>query len=155
VAARWEVIGNWSFFAAVAVVLFAVMPLVAYVLPPPGEVVGGRRVATGLWMVVSVVFTAALPWSTMVGSNGYRVLLILVWSVVCAGIGMGVHGEVDLDAVGVSGTGLDEASPDMVGIDVPLTRVEAAEAARMLGIDEAELSRREDAPVDEVELVLR
>ncbi len=155
VAARLEVIGNWSFFAAVAVVLFAVMPLIAFVLPPPGEVVGGRRVATGLWMVASVVFTAALPWSTMVGSNGYRVLLIVVWSVVCAGIGVGVHGRVDLDAIGVSGTGLDQASPDMVGIDVPLTRVEAAEAARMLGIEEAELSHRDGAHADEVELVVR
>lgn len=143
-AARLDFITNWAFLAALAVVLFSVMPLAASVLPPSGERVPGRRVATGIWMVASVVFTAALPWATMIGSNGYRMLLMIVWSVVCAGIGVGIHGKVDLDSIGLGGTGLDSASPDMVGVDTPLTWAEAEEAARVLGVSEEELARRPD-----------
>jgi branched-chain amino acid transport system permease protein len=155
IATKLEVIGNWSFFAAVVVVLLAVMPQAAFVLPPPGESVAGRRVAAGCWFVVAVALTAALPWATMVGSNGYRVLLILGWSVLVAGVGLGVHGQVDLESLGVKGTGLDEASPDMVGVDSLLTRVEAGEAARMLGIEEAELAHRNGAAPDDRELIVR
>ncbi len=141
ISARLEYISNWDFFAGVLVILLAVMPLIGSILPPPGVQVAGRRLAAGLWLVFALLITAVLPWETLVESNGFRILLMLVWAGVVASIAVGVHGAVDLEALGLgTDTAAEIESPDLMGFGTEITRADAQLAARAIGLD-GELDR--------------
>ncbi len=131
--ARVEMIGNWSFFAAALLFVFGVVPLLPLVFAPAGT--PGRRVPMALWLVFAVGVAAAIPWDTAIGSNGMRIVAILVFVGVSVFLAIGIHGAAP------SLTGEAEASPelspDLVGIDRPLLRSDAIDAGRALGIDEA------------------
>ncbi len=136
IAARLEYIDNWSFVAALVVILFGVMPLVGFVLPPPGVHMPGRRTAAGIWMLFAVVVTAALPWATMVDSNGFRLLMMLVFAFVVAGVTLGIHGEVDLSELGLeTATAEEMESPDFIGLGTEITAAEAFRAGAEIGLD--------------------
>ena len=63
-----------------------------------------------------------------------RALVILLWAVLVVRTAIGIHGAVPDVAPRAPRT-----SPDMVGIDSPLTRADAVDAGRVLAIDEDEL----------------
>ena len=135
-AARTGVIDNWSFFAALMVWVFCAVPLMPIVLSAGGELdpsLRPRRAATGLWVLFGVLAAAAIPWEERISSNGYRLLLILVVTALVARIAIGVLGVMPEQMQRV-----EQPSPDMLGIDRPLTRSDALDAGRVLGIDEEE-----------------
>ena len=134
-AARQGAITNWSFVAALVVVAIAALPVLPAIFPPPGVKRTGRTVPAALWLLVAIALTAALPWATFTASNGYRLLMILLWAVVSAVVAIGVLGENPTNLAPPA-----EPSPDLLGIDAPLTRSDALEAGRAVGIDEAELT---------------
>ena len=96
--------------------------------------VPGRRLPTVVWLVAAIATAAVIPWGTAIESNGMRVVLILVFGIAAARVAMSVHGAVPPR---VPGVGAEEPSPDLVGIDGPITRSDALDASRALGIDEA------------------
>lgn len=134
ILARVDMIGNWSFFAAALVFVFGVVPLLPLVFAPPGT--PGRRVPMALWMVFAVVVAAAIPWGTAIGSNGMRIVAILVYVGISAYLAIGIHGAAP-SMTGDAAPLVPVVSPDMAGIDRPLLRSDAIDAGRALGIDEA------------------
>jgi branched-chain amino acid transport system permease protein len=127
--ARFEVIGNWSFIAAAIVFSFTLVPLLPLFFAPPE--MPGRRAPAAAWFIGSVAIAATIPWATAVESNGMRVILMLVFTVFVARVGMGLHGAVPPRVPAAAAT----PSPDMVGIDTPLTRSEAIDAGRAIGLE--------------------
>ena len=136
--ARTDVITNWSFFAALVVFLVCAVPLLPIIFVAPEDLPGGvqpRRVAAGLWLLVALVFAAAFPWADSIGSNGYRILAIGLLVFLTLRVAIGVLGVVPEP--------LEQAevpSPDELGLDRPLTRSDALDAGRGLGLDEALLA---------------
>jgi hypothetical protein len=144
---RAEVIDKWSFFAALLVFVACAVPLLPIVFSPPSEVPEGepqpRRAAGGIWLLVVVVGAALVPWDTAISSNGYRLLAILVLTFLSARIAIGVLGVVP--------EALQKAeipSPDELGLDRPLTRSDALDAGRVIGLDEAELAADDERPTE-------
>lgn len=130
--ARFEAIGNWSFIAASLVFVFAVVPLLPLVLAPVQF--QGRRIATAAWLALGVVASASIPWGTVIESNGLRVVAMLVFVGLVAFVAIGIFGTNPMDEGRPAH--LVSPSPDMFGIDRPLTRADALDAGRALGIDE-------------------
>jgi branched-chain amino acid transport system permease protein len=130
--ARFEAIGNWSFLAAALVFIFAVVPLLPLIFAPAKY--QGRRIATSIWMVVGVALAAAIPWGTSIESNALRVVAMLALVALIAITSIGIFGVNPLD----EGRPEHEIlpSPDLLGIDRALTRADALDAGRALGIDE-------------------
>ncbi len=131
--ARVEMIGNWSFFAAALVFVFGVVPLLPLVFAPAGT--PGRRVPMALWLAFAVAVAAGIPWGTAIGSNGMRIVAILVYVGISVFLAIGIHGAAP-SLTGESPTA-PLPSPDLAGIDRPLLRSDAIDAGRALGIDEA------------------
>lgn len=129
--ARFEVIGNWSFIAAGVVLSFVVVPLMPLLFAP--REVPGRRVPTAVFLAVAVAVAAVIPWATAIESNGVRIVAMLAFVILAARVAAAVHGAVPPRTVHV---GPAPVSPDLVGIDVPLTQSDAIDAGRALGIDE-------------------
>jgi len=136
VAAKADVIDNWSFFAALVVMAFGVLPILGVLLPPPGVRRQGRVVPAAIWMVLAVVGAAAVPWEDIVASNGYRLLLILMWGLLTAGISVGVLG-INPNS---SETTVPAPSPDEIGLDGALTRSDAFLAGAVIGLHEESLA---------------
>jgi hypothetical protein len=88
-----------------------------------------------VWLVVAVLGSMALPWETVITSNGYRFLLLILLAFLSVRVAVGVLGAAPEPL-----RRPEPPSPDLIGIDRPLTRSDAMDAARALGIDEAELS---------------
>ena len=133
-AARTGAIDGWSFVAAMMVLVFGLVPAAPlYFSPLPG-----RRTAMALWLVLGVVVAAAIPWSTAIGSNGMRVVAIFAFTFLVVRVGLGVHGNAMSAMPGDHAAA--PASPDELGLFAPLTRAEALDAGRVLGIDEELLS---------------
>jgi hypothetical protein len=96
-------------------------------------------------LALGVVGAAAIPWATAIGSNGMRVVLIVVYAALVARVAIGVHGAAPSMMPGDAPAAAP--SPDFLGIDAPLTRADALDAARVLGIDEELLAPPERTPV--------
>lgn len=140
-AAMWllawsEVITGWTLVAGIVVFYFTVLPLVPLLLAPR-ELIGGRRGPTAAWMVFTMIVVLGLPWSTAIESNGMRVLAILAYAILNARITAGVHGELPSMRPGAA---TPPPSPDLIGIDRPLTKADALDAGRELGLDEEQLA---------------
>jgi hypothetical protein len=146
--ARLDVIGGWAFAAALLVFVLAVVPLLPLLFNPEDM---GRKLAAGIFVGLCTVVTAFIPWDTAIASNGMRALVILLWAVLVVRTAIGIHGAVPDVAPRAP-----RVSPDMVGIDTPLTRADAVDAGRVLGIDEDELDALTGrGPVDEVPAAVR
>jgi len=128
--ARSGTISNWTFIATMAVLLLAIIPLLPVLIRP---IEGGRALPAGIVLVAGLVAVGAFDWGTAIGSTGMRLLLMIAAAVALAGIATAVHG-------GVPGMADEEPSPDMIGVDRPLTRSDVFEADRVLGLTEAELA---------------
>jgi branched-chain amino acid transport system permease protein len=141
------IVPKWSFVAALVVFVFAVVPLLPLLFAPSIAFGGGdrvlhpRRVALGAWMAVALVVALSIPWTDGITSNGYRFLLVIVLAVLTARVAIGVSGvPPELLARPVA------PSPDLIGVDRPLTKADALDAARAMGIPEDDFRR----PTDEV-----
>ena len=128
--ARSDTISNWTFIATMAVMLLAIIPLLPVLLRP---IEGGRALAAGVVLVIGLVAVGSFDWGTAIGSNGLRVVLMIAAAVVIAGLATGVHGRVPTQSV-------PQPSPDLLGVDRPLTKSDIFEADRALGISEADLA---------------
>jgi branched-chain amino acid transport system permease protein len=140
-ATRSDLVDRWTFVAALVVFVLSVVPLLPVVLAPadaPGVPSVARRAATAAWFAVALAVTLAVPWATVTESNGYRILLVLAITLLTARVAIGVVG---VDPSRGEQPRPPAPAPDLVGVDRPLTRADALEAARALGIDEADLQR--------------
>jgi ABC-type branched-subunit amino acid transport system permease subunit len=143
VATRVGVITKWSFFAALVVFVVAVVPLLPLILTPrlpEDQAEPPRRVACAIWLALATIAAVLIPWATAITSNGVRVLLVLVLAALSARVAIGV--------LGVTPEQLRRPlppSPDLIGVDRPLSRADAIEATHMMGLTEdefeAEVSR--------------
>ena len=138
--ARWVLtragmIPKWSFVAALVVFAVCVVPLLPIVFAP-AEPDGPepRRTAAGVWLLISLVVAAALPWEDLISSNGWRVLAIGTFAFLVLRIAIGVLGVVPETL-----RRPEVASPDELGLDRPLTKADALDAGRMLGLDEDDM----------------
>lgn len=130
-AARTGVIDGWGFTAAIVTFVFAVVPIVPLVASPwPG-----RRAATLVWAVGATLVAAFVPWATGIESNGMRVVAILALVIVAVRGAMVVHGNVPTE-LRAGGAPSSQPSPDELGLHAPLTRADALDAGRVLGLDE-------------------
>ncbi|MFM7069264.1 MAG: ABC transporter permease, partial [Actinomycetes bacterium] len=64
--ARLDLIGGWSFTAALLVFTVAVVPVLPLLFHPEDM---GRKLAASIWLGLCTVVTAFLPWDTMIRSN--------------------------------------------------------------------------------------
>ncbi|MHB1139280.1 MAG: hypothetical protein ACYC2O_10015, partial [Microthrixaceae bacterium] len=142
--ARFEAIGNWSFLAAAMVFVFAVVPLLP-LLFAPSSVLPGRRIRTSIWMVLMVVAAAAIPWGTSIESNGMRIVAMFAFVALAAITSIGIFGVNPMEQAEPGRVA--PPSPDMFGIDRPISRADALDAGRVLGIDEELLSPGGAEPV--------
>ncbi len=135
VLTRAGMIPKWSFVAALVVFAVCVVPLLPIVFAP-AEPDGPepRRTAAGVWLLISLVVAAALPWEDLISSNGWRVLAIGTFAFLVLRIAIGVLGVVPETL-----RRPEVASPDELGLDRPLTKADALDAGRMLGLDEDEM----------------
>lgn len=130
IAARAGVIDGWGFTAAIIVFVFGLVPATPLLFSD----VPGRAWAMEIWLALGVVFAALFPWSTAIESNGMRVVAIFVYAFLVVRVGIGVHGNAP--SVGGDSAGPAVPSPDELGLHGPLTRADALDAGRALGIDE-------------------
>ncbi|MFZ4516883.1 MAG: ABC transporter permease [Microthrixaceae bacterium] len=149
VLARTGAITKWSFVFALLVFVVAAVPLMPLLFAPTGDgaALPGRRVATALWLGLVLVVAAVVPWADVVASNGFRFLLMLVLVFLTVRVAIGV--------LGVLPEQLQRApapSPDLVGVDRPLSRSDAHDAARAIGITEDEFDLAGPDPVVEAAL---
>ena len=134
-ATRADVITKWSFFASILVFVVAVVPLCPILFAPPAaDGVRPRRAAASIWLLVALAFAAFFPWADRIGSNGWRILAIGVFAFLAVRVAIGVLGVVP-EAM----TKATVPSPDELGLDRPLSRADALDAGRMLGLDEAHM----------------
>lgn len=135
VLTRAGMIPKWSFVAALVVFAVCVVPLLPIVFAP-AEPDGPepRRTAAGVWLLISLVVAAALPWEDLISSNGWRVLAIGTFAFLVLRIAIGVLGVVPETL-----RRPEVASPDELGLDRPLTKADALDAGRMLGLDEDDM----------------
>ncbi len=129
---RAGAITKWSFVAALVLFVVAAVPLLPILFAKVNE--DGprpRRLATALWLLLVVVFAALFPWEERIASNGWRILAILAFTVLAVRVAIGVLGVIP-EAIKKP----EVASPDELGLDRRLTRADALDAGRMLGLDE-------------------
>lgn len=131
VLAYTDTITGWGFVGMLVVFSFAVLPLLPILLEP---IEGGRALPAGIVLIVGVAAAGAVNWGETFSSNGLIIVLQLLAAVVVAGIAGAVHGKLPSPVSEVT-----MPSPDLVGIDRPLTRADALEAERMLGLSEADI----------------
>ncbi len=131
-ATRAGVITKWSFFAALLVFVVAVVPLLPILFAPDTpEGPRPRRAATGIWLALGLLVAAFLPWADRISSNGWRILGIGVFTFLVLRVAIGVMGVVPESLKKV-----EHPSPDELGLDRPLSRADALDAGRSLGLDE-------------------
>ncbi len=129
--ARSDTISNWTFIATMTVMLLAILPLLPVLIRP---IEGGRALPAGAVLVVGLVAVGSFDWGTAIGSNGMRLVLMVVAAIAIAGIATAVHG-------GVPGTADADPSPDLLGVDRPLTKSDVFDADRALNLSGADLAR--------------
>jgi hypothetical protein len=133
------VISNWSFVAALIVGLLGVAPLLAFAVAPAQE----RPIRAPYALAVGVAALAAVAladWESLIGSNGWRVVAMVVLGVVLGRVLFAFAGIEDPRAV---------AEPDAneLFLDSALSPSEVWEIERNLDIHEAVGSGgRESAP---------
>ncbi|MEX0768916.1 MAG: ABC transporter permease, partial [Microthrixaceae bacterium] len=132
VLARFDSIGNWSFFAAEMLFVFGVVPLLPLFFAPVQ--VQGRRIATAIWLTLGVVTAAVIPWDSVISSTGMRVVAIFVFMFLITRTAIGIFGVNPLEQD--DSERVDSPSPDMFGIHQPLTKADALDAERALGLHE-------------------
>jgi len=131
VLAKSDTIGNWTFVATMIVLLFAILPLLPILISPlPGR----RALPAGVVLVVGLVAVGAIDWGTAIESTGVRVMMMFLATAVISGAATAVHGALPSDAP-------VEPSPDLLGVDRPITKSDVMEADRMLGLHESDLAR--------------
>ena len=135
-------INGWQFTAAVLVWVFAVTPLLPLLFADSGVrrrwpmlVPGAVGVAVAL--AITWVPAEGQPafWSTLMASNGWRVVLMVLLAVVTGALMTRLAGPLETPAD-------DAVTPalDLVGIDGPFSRAEVIEAEAALGVDEDEIA---------------
>lgn len=128
--ARTDTITNWTFVVTLTVFVLGVVPLLPVWLEP---IPGGRALAAGMVQTVGLVAVAAVDWEEAIPSNGMRVVAMFAMAIALAGVAVAVHGKVPR-------TGPPPApSPDLLGIDRPLSRSDVMDAERALGIREGDI----------------
>ncbi len=127
ILARSHTITNWTFVGTIIVFTLAVVPLLPVLFNP---IPGGRALLTGAWLIAVVVVVGSLDWDTLVSSNGMRLLLMVLAAATAAGLAFPIHGAIPPRTE-------PEPSPDLLGIDRPMSAADVLEADVILGLSEA------------------
>lgn len=125
VLARSGTISNWTFVGTVIVLVLAIVPLLPVLYSP---IPGGRAAAAGTVLVAGMVAVGAVDWGTAIGSNGMRMVAFVGMALVVSLVAVQVHGAVP------SRGRTPRPSPDMLGIDRPLTQSDAIDSEQVLGV---------------------
>lgn len=128
VLARSGTITGWGFVAALMVFFLAVVPLLPILLEP---IEGGRALPAGIVMIIGVAIAGGINWGTVSTSNGLLIVLMFLLAFTTAGIAGVVHGKIPSRSV-------PQPSPDLIGINAPITRSDVFEADRALGLSEGD-----------------
>ena len=123
--ARSDTISNWTFVACVMVTVVAIVPLLPMLIAP---IPGGRALPAGLFLVGVLVAVGAVDWATAIASNGMKLVAMVSATVFAVAGAERIHGAVPRRG------GALAPSPDLVGVDRPITRSDVAEADRALGL---------------------
>jgi len=128
-----DVIDGWTLLAAALVLLLGVMPVVP-------ELRGRARAAATtprsavvralVWALVVLGVTLVVPWGTAIESNGVRFVAIIALVAVAVIVCEAMLGLVQTSVL---------PSPDLLGVDRPLTRSDVIDAERALGVLDGEL----------------
>lgn len=129
-AAWTSAIENWGFVSAALVLSLALVPLLPGIFSK--EIDSSRRAATTVWLLVALVAAALIPWGTAIESNGMRVVAIIAFVLLIGRVAVAIIGYDPT----VLGEKLQTASPDMIGIDEPITRAQAIDAVSIFGVTE-------------------
>lgn len=129
-AAWTSLIGNWGFVAAITVLAVAAVPLLPALIG--SEIALGRRVATAILLGAATVASSLIPWGSAIGSNGMRFVAIMALVLVAGRLSVAVLGHDPT----ILGRPTMVPSPDMIGVDAPITRAEAMEAVMIFGVSE-------------------
>ena len=129
VMARSGSIGNWTFTATLLVFLFGELALVPTLLAP---IPGGRALPAGLWMCFVLILTGSFDWATVITSNGMK---FVAMGLIAAVAGWVTSRRARRRASG-AGTRPPGPSPDLLGVDRPITRSDVLDAELALGLDE-------------------
>ncbi len=129
--ARSGAIENWTFTASIAVFVLGIVPLLA----PAIEAMSARGAVTLAWMAVVLVAVTAIDWNTAIGSTGMKFVVMVGVALVSAPVAVGLLGtRPDIPGLAPSA----EPSPDLLGVDRPLTRSDVVEAEVVLGLRESD-----------------
>jgi hypothetical protein len=130
VLARSDTISNWTFVTLLTVMIFGVIPLVPILLSP---IPGGRALPAGILLIGVLVVVGSIEWETAIASNGWRFLAGIGIAALTAVAAGAVHGRMPR-------RGPEPApSPDLVGVDSPISRSDVIDAERALGLREVDL----------------
>ncbi len=125
---KGDVIDGWTLLAAALVLLLGVVPVVPELRQrerAPESVTRSSLLRALAWSVAGLVVTLVIPWGTAIESNGVRfVAIIALITVVIVGCEM-MLGQIATHR---------SPSPDLVGVDRPLTRSDVIDAERALGV---------------------
>ena len=79
-----------------------------------------------------LVATGAIDWSTAIGSNGMKILGMIFVTIFAAAGAAKIHGAVPRTGPPLA------PSPDLIGVDRPLTRSDVVDADRALGLSQVD-----------------
>ena len=127
--ARSHTISNWTFVACVLVTVVAIVPMLPLLLSP---IPGGRAMPAGVFLIAVLVATGAIDWSTAIGSNGMKILGMIFVTIFAAAGAAKIHGAVPRTGPPLA------PSPDLIGVDRPLTRSDVVDADRALGLSQVD-----------------
>ena len=125
-----ELITNWTFVVALIVFTAGVVPLLPLSLATPHT---NRQLAGGAVGAAAIVVICLADWDTVIGSNGMRIVAAFAMALAVAIAGMATAGGLS------AGLGDEEPSPDLLGVDRPLTHSDVLDAERILGVSAADL----------------
>lgn len=139
------VISNWTFVAAIVVTVIGIVPLLPALLQSGS---GPRRSGALAFGVAALVGVCSFDWGDAIGSNGGRFVAIVVTAVAVGGISAAISG------VSVESLPAPEVSPDLAGVDWPISRSDVMDADRALGIGPSDLRPRRSTGAETVEPAL-
>ena len=137
VLAWQEVIGNWTFVVALIVFALGVVPLLPIAFATPRQ---PRQMAAGALGIAITTVVCLADWSSLIESNGMRVVAAFALALATAIVGLAVAGAL------VAQFPDPLPSPDLMGLDAPLSRSDVLEADRVLGLSAADLEVVAAAP---------
>ena len=129
-------ISGWQFTAAIVVWVFAVAPMTPLLFEGPHP---SQRTPLLIVGSLATVVAAAVPIDSITESNGWRVVMIVVFAGVVGAVLTRIYGPLTESDAMVA------PSPDLIGVHEPFDRGDIIEADAEIGLTEHELDAHREA----------